>query len=109
MRPASWSKVATQTQGDLDCDKWSLQRLEIGNQIVALRLILDPEKDHCGPWDRSPRVSQIEVESLLVPGMVELLQARGVVEVFQAGRFAADDAEQARPDLVALPGLDGMA
>jgi hypothetical protein len=40
--------------------------------------------------------------------MLEFLHALGVVEVLEASRLAADDAEQARPDLV-LAGLGGMA
>src|SRR6516164_3403011 len=54
------------------------------------------------------RVSEILVEGSLVPGMVELLHRLGVIEVLQGGRFAADDPEQARSDLV-FPGLVSVA
>src|SRR6266404_9801010 len=43
--------------------RWLFQRLEIGDHVVALRLILDTAKENLGCRDRPARIGLIEIES----------------------------------------------
>ena len=75
---------------------------------MSLILVLYAGKDHFRSRDNRPRIGQVGVESLRIPGMVEFFHCFRVIEIFHARGFAANNAEQAWPDLV-LPRFGGVA
>src|SRR5206468_3801018 len=83
------------------------QSLEVGDDVLPLLLVLYAGEDHFRARHSRPRIGQIRIESLRIPGMVEFLHPLGVIIVVEARGFAADYAEQARPDLV-LASLGSM-
>src|SRR6266446_1492315 len=66
----------------------SSELLEVAPQVRDFLVALDTGKDHLGTRDLSPRISDVFLERVFVPGNAGVLVGVAVTEVFNRARLA---------------------
>merc|ERR1719223_614329 len=83
--------------------------LEEGDEVVALRLLLDAREDHLGARDVLFGVEQVLEEGVLAPDDALLDVLLRVREALSLASLAAEEAVEVRADLVRATSLVGVA
>merc|ERR1719510_404149 len=84
-------------------------RAEVGDQVRALLLLLDPREDHLRARDVLLRVDQVLVHVLAGPDDARVLVRLGVGEALHRAGLAPHDAPEGRALFHVAPLLDGVA
>src|SRR5258706_12108944 len=78
----------------------SSELLEVAPQIRDFLVALDTGKDHLGTRDLSPRISDVFLERVFVPGNAGVLVGVAVTEVFNSARLATIKSIEDRSNLI---------
>lgn len=82
---------------------------EVGNEILAVLLLLQATESHLGSGDVLLGVLEVSEEGVIVPGDALLLVGVGVGVAIDGSGLAAEKTVQGRTDLVGTALLDSVA
>jgi len=83
--------------------------LEVGNQVLAVLLLLETTKGHLGAGNVLLGVLEVSKEGVLLPGDALALVGVGVGVALDGAGLATKKTVQSRADLVGTALLDGVA